>query len=751
MKIARVIILLLLLLVLDIGFASAQATPSAAAGSVPAAPHRPRVALALSGGGSVGMAHIGVLQYFEEHHIPVDAIAGSSMGGLVGGLYAVGYSPAEIERIMQQADWQGALRLQPGYSDLSSAERNLQAQAPADLTLKLGHRLTIPPGLSTAEPADLLLSRLVLAYSRVEDFSQLPTPFRCVATKLQTGEAVVLERGNLARALRATMSVPGIFTPIEWDGHALVDGGLVNNLPVDVARGMGADVVIGVHFDLPVPPEKQLRALNNVLMQSVSVAVALNEREALRNADLVLAPSLVGVGGLDASHARELVQRGYQASEQKSRFLATLALNDADWAEYLAERKRRMMPRMKPAPGESLMVQACAPDAALQRRMQNELDHSDQSLTQIEHALSTLAEDESLPATFYRLAPQSSLQPSPPQSAESVQAAPQRLIAEADARQGSQLFLRPALQFAVANGEPTRGTLLAFATILPEQSYNTRYRVQAALGYSPGIAAEYESSFSGGRWFWMPSLNLQRQNSATYSGSHQHFTHWQDNYTGAFDLGFTNEQHLRMSAGLEAGYVRTSAIQFPGALATGDGALLAPRLLLNWNTLDQPALPARGVLFTGAMMARYRQSDARWVPLAQGAFAEHLPVASGTLTGALRGGSSFGEHLNYFDLFALGGPNDLRGFRFEQFHVTSYATGELAYRRPFTGWKLFGERPQAGVWYDTAGVNQPLMRWQSEQSGSAGVMLNTPLGVITLAIARTSDGQTRGWISMGKP
>jgi NTE family protein len=173
--------------------------------------------------------------------------------------------------------------------------------------------------------------------------------------------------------------------------------------------------------------------------------------------------------------------------------------------------------------------------------------------------------------------------------------------------------------------------------------------------------------------------------------------------------------------------------------------------LLNWNTLDTPALPTRGVLINGSVMARYRQADARTVPLAQGAFEDHLPIASGTLTASLRGGSSFGEQLDYFDLFPLGGANDLRGFRFEQFHATGYATGELAYRRPFTSWKLFGERPQIGVWYDAAGVHQPLLNWQSAQSGSAGVMLNSPLGVIIFAVARTSDGQTRGWISVGRP
>jgi hypothetical protein len=126
-------------------------------------------------------------------------------------------------------------------------------------------------------------------------------------------------------------------------------------------------------------------------------------------------------------------------------------------------------------------------------------------------------------------------------------------------------------------------------------------------------------------------------------------------------------------------------------------------------------------------------------------------LASGVLTARVNAASSFGTRLNYFDLFPVGGPGDLRAFRFQQFHATDYATGELAYRRHFSNFKLFGSSPQLGAWYDLAGVSQPLQRWQSEQSGSVGVLMNSPFGVITFAVGRTSDGQTRGWINVGRP
>jgi NTE family protein len=696
-------------------------------------PHRPRVALALSGGGSLGIAHIGVLQYFEEHHIPVDAIAGSSIGGLVGGLYATGHTPQEIEAAFTQADWAQITRIQTRYQDLPFESRQLRAEHPGEYALQLGRGLSLPAGLSTVEPLDLLLSRQLLNYSTVEDFSQLPTPFRCVATQLETGEAFVLSHGNLARALRATMAVPGVFTPVEWEGHVLVDGGLVDNLPTDVARAMGADVVVAVHFSVPLPPAKQLQSLNNVLTQAVSVSVAVTERENLRTADLVLAPSLTGIGGIDYQHARELIERGYQAAAQKERFLATLALNDADWAAYQAERRSRMR---APAPLAERW-RAHSSDPALEKLAQAELDRvgGQRSLDRFEQELSQLAAGSALPAAFYRL---------------SNDAAKPELVAELDPRRQEQLSFRPSVELAVANHEPTRGALHGFVAWLPQNEYGTIYRMQFSAGYSPQLAASYQRSIGTSRWFWMPSLNLARLNSSTYNGS-EHFTHWQDSYSAAFDIGYEPGRHAQLRAGLEAGYERLSPVSYSGALAVDNGAFLQPHLIVEWNSLDDGSLPQHGALLSASMAGRYRQWDGSTVPLGRARFEQHWNALAGNLTASLSAATSFGEKLNYFDLFPLGGESDLRAYRYEQFHASSYAMGELGYRKPIRELKLFGRSPQLGAWYDAAGLTQPRQNWQSEQSGSLGVLFDSPLGVLTFAIGRTSDGQTRGWIRVGKP
>ena len=356
------------------------------------------------------------------------------------------------------------------------------------------------------------------------------------------------------------------------------------------------------------------------------------------------------------------------------------------------------------------------------------------SLAQIEHELSTLVISSALPGAFYRLSP----------------AKPDTLVAEVEQRSGSQLFIRPALEFAVANGEPTRGSLRGFVTYLPKGAFQAPYRVQFSIGYSPMLAAEYERPFSGTPWFWSPSLHIQRQNSSTYNGT-ENLTHWQDTYSGSLDLGYGRGQRLRLRAGIEAGYEKVSSQQLLGALPVSNGAFVAPRFKADWNTLDNASLPTHGTLFTASVAGRYRSSESGTVPLAQASLAHHFPALSGTITASLNAGSSFGVPVNYFDLFPLGGPADLRAFRYQQFHASSYAYGALAYRKPFGHFKLFGQRPQFGAWYDVAGLTQPLQSWQSVQSGSVGVLLNSPLGVITLGIGRTNDDQTRAWINIGRP
>src|SRR5579862_6625201 len=257
---------------------------------------RPRIGLVLSGGGARGAAHIGVLKMLDKLHVPIDVIAGTSMGAVVGGLYASGMSGDEIEHAMAGLSWQAAFRDRPPRTELDYRRKEEDREYLVNLPLGLqGRRLVIPKGLVQGQLLTETLRKLTLPVARVTDFDKLPTPFRAVATNLETGAAVILADGDLTTAMRASMSVPGIFAPVEYRNQLLVDGGLADNLPIDVARSMGVDILIVVDAGFPLQPSKMLNSLPSITNQMLAILLRRNiERDlsTLSPKDIVVSPQL---------------------------------------------------------------------------------------------------------------------------------------------------------------------------------------------------------------------------------------------------------------------------------------------------------------------------------------------------------------------------------------------------------------------------------------------------------------------------
>src|SRR6266850_7981515 len=269
-----------------------SAVPAAAVPGVT----RARFGLALSGGGARGLAHIGVLKVLEELHVPIDVIAGTSMGAVVGGLYASGMSPEEIAREMEQVDWVSLFDDRPPRPDLPYRRKQDDSSALIDLELGLrSGRILLPRGLIAGQKIGFLLKSLTARVAFIDDFDRLPIPFRAVATDLANGSMVVLSRGDLADALRASMSIPGTLAPAEIDGRHLVDGGLVRNLPVDVARDMGADLVIAVDVTTPFDPVESLKTLADVTRQVADMLTQDNMAKQILSADLLIRPDLTAI------------------------------------------------------------------------------------------------------------------------------------------------------------------------------------------------------------------------------------------------------------------------------------------------------------------------------------------------------------------------------------------------------------------------------------------------------------------------
>ena len=309
------------------------------------APTRPRICLVLSGGGARGMAHIGVLKVLEELKIPIDCIAGTSVGAIVGGLYASGMTAQQIDATMRSLDWQEAFRDTPPRQDLAfrrkQDDRNFLVQLP--LGLKHG-KILLPKGFIQGQKLQETLRQLTLPFNNSTEFDLLPTPFRAVATDLETGNAVLLERGDLAIAMRASMSAPGVFAPVELNGRLLVDGGLAENLPINVARSMHADVLIVSDVSFPLQPRVSLDSALSISNQMLAIMLHKDtdrQRASLSERDILIVPNLGSVTATDFTVPGNVIAGGESAARNAVARLSAYSVGDSAYQEYLARRSSR--------------------------------------------------------------------------------------------------------------------------------------------------------------------------------------------------------------------------------------------------------------------------------------------------------------------------------------------------------------------------------------------------------------------------
>ena len=318
-------------------------SPTTAAVAAPPATHRPRVGLVLSGGGARGAAHIGVLKVLEQLRVPVDAIAGTSMGAVVGGLYASGLSAREVEKIMTSIDWQDAFRDRPPREDLTlrrkQEDQNFLVKLP--LGIRGGH-VRLPRALIQGQKLTETLRRLTLPVARISDFDELPTPFRAVATDLESGETVTMRSGDLTSAMRASLSAPGVFAPVEREGRLLVDGGITDNVPVDIARAMGVDVLIVVDVAFPLLPREKLSSAPVISSQMLAILIRRNteaQLATLTQQDILIRPPLGEASSFDFGIVARVIGVGEGAARDLSGRLAALAVSDEEMQRYVQQRE----------------------------------------------------------------------------------------------------------------------------------------------------------------------------------------------------------------------------------------------------------------------------------------------------------------------------------------------------------------------------------------------------------------------------
>jgi NTE family protein len=323
---------------LDAALAASEADTSAP---------RPRIGLVLSGGGALGLAHVGVLKVLEEMRIPIDALAGTSMGAVVGAAYASGMTPAEMERRLRATTWEREFSDQPPRIEHSVLRKQLEAGGLWRLELGVTRGLpSLPKGAITGQQL-LRTLRSFVQEPPGGEFDRLPIPFRAVSTDIETGELVVLSRGDLARAMRASLSIPGVMAPEEIDGRILVDGMLVRNLPVDVVRAMNVDIVIAVNLGAKLLKREDLQNAVGVSLQMINILTEQNVTRSLSelgSADVLVEPDLAGFTSVDFNRFEDIVRRGEGAARDRAPGLSRLSLSAEEYEAFRLAQTGRLRP-----------------------------------------------------------------------------------------------------------------------------------------------------------------------------------------------------------------------------------------------------------------------------------------------------------------------------------------------------------------------------------------------------------------------
>jgi NTE family protein len=319
---------------------------------------RPRIGLALGGGGALGLTEVGVLKWFEEHHIPVDMIAGTSMGCLVGSLYSTGLKPVELSHIVNDRVFTSVFSFGESYSSKSFRRREESRELPNGVTIGLKHRVSFRNAVLVDQGLNAFLDREFLRYDDQTDFNNLPIPLRCMSTDLNDAKAVTFARGSIPDSVRASLSIPGIFPPFEMDGHEYVDGQVLENLPVRAVREMNPDVVLAVSIPLGSVGQGDFGSILGVFARAYSIATEQLEVQQRRLADVVISPDISGYNVTDYLKSDDLVARGYTAAEKMHDTLMKYSIPEDQWQAYLDHRNSLVHGPAAPV----LRVRITAPD-----------------------------------------------------------------------------------------------------------------------------------------------------------------------------------------------------------------------------------------------------------------------------------------------------------------------------------------------------------------------------------------------------
>ncbi|MBL8515570.1 MAG: patatin-like phospholipase family protein [Betaproteobacteria bacterium] len=705
---------------------------------------RPRIGLALGGGGARGAAHIGVLEVLEEMRIPVDCVVGTSMGALVGGAYAAGRSPAAMAERVGQTDWTDIFIDEPDRADVKLRKKQLDDQTFPGLEIGVGSgSAAFRSGAVAGDKIKFFINGLVGADRGQRLIESLAVPTRIIATDIATGAKVVLKDGSLSQAMRASMSVPGLMVPVIIDNKKLVDGGLVDNVPVVEARKLCADIVIAVDVGTPLLKSEEIAGVLSVAVQMINILTNQNVEAsfaALNKSDLLIRPDLGTVTAADFNRHAEAIEAGRKAARAVAAKLAPLALTRIEYDYQMAHLRTRQPPP----------VTIDAIEVAKLGRVNTEVVRK-----HLDVPLSEPLDAARLNKSLVRLNGEGDFQ-SVDYAIDNVGGRRVLRINPVEKSWGPD-YLRFGINFSTDFNNNAPYNLRAVYHRTWMNPLGAEWLTTLQLGEREVIATEwYQPLDKPQRWYVKPAASFVQSSRGLYvEGSRVSEFEVQDRRMAVevgYNLGMPGQLRLGwLERSLKAETVTGLAL-FEAQRARSGG----PYLGFEYDTLDERYFPSRG-LFLNANIRDVRRVDREDAPYARASLElwKAWSLRDYTLQLTAEMGSTTRGVLPAYDAFTLGGPFRLSGFASDQLVGDDMRFARLALqRRLLAPSGIVGASVYAGVLAEAGKMGLPytearLTGWQK----SFGVYLgmNTIVGPLYFGYSNAPKGRSTWYLFLGTP
>jgi NTE family protein len=706
---------------------------------------RPTVGLVLSGGGARGAAHVGVIKVLDELQIPVDFVAGTSMGAIVGGLYASGMTADELTQFVDTVDWSKLLKDRPPRAERSFRRKSDDIGFLVDFDLGVNKSgLIFPEGFIQGQNLEIALKRLTLPVVSIDDFDELPIPFRAVATDIVSGKAVVINSGDLAGAMRASMSAPGIFKPIRRDGQILVDGGVANNLPIDVVREMGADILIVVDVGFPLLPEEQLGSALAVTKQMLTILVngrAQDQIALLTSDDILISPDLGEFGSQDFQRLPEAQQLGEEKAQELSGLLASLSVSNE---KYLAYRERLESNRRDPPIIDAIVVEnesRLSPkviEARLDEQTGKPLDPD-----QLESDIADIYGFNTFETVSYDIA---------------TDGDSNTLFVRATEKSWGPNYLRFGINLEDDFSGNSSYNVAARLTRTEINRLGGEFRIELQLGETPRLFTEFFQPLDyKSRWFVNPQIEFARSNSGVFDNIGFQIAQVDaDNLLLSLDVGrqFGNWGEFRV--GVTQIYSDSELRIGPPDLTGGSSETTVLTAAFEVDTIDHIAVPRSGTIFgldwVGARESLGSDITADIVSLN---FLKPQTWGRNTLLHWWDFSSTTKDSTVGLDPVSLGGLFSLSGYSPNELNGKHGAIGRVLYYRalgdravPGLNTSIYlGASLEAGnVWQSTNAISFD----NTLIAGSLFIIFDTVVGPLYIAYGAAEGGRRSGYLFLGQ-